>query len=93
MDYQYYKNLFISIAGIYIVYLNFGLVQEKMYCAQCLFYIAIVTKVLMEVVLNTHPACYSFSAQLTLLLLRLVLIVVIFIVYRRILFWRKKKAI
>lgn len=31
MDYQYYKNLFISIAGIYIVYLNFGLVQEKMY--------------------------------------------------------------
>ena len=30
MDTQYYKQLFISVAGIYTVYLSFGLVQEKM---------------------------------------------------------------
>lgn len=30
MDKQYYKQLFISVAGIYTVYLSFGLVQEKM---------------------------------------------------------------
>lgn len=37
MDYQYYKRLFISIAGIYIVYLNYGLVQERMYSFVCCF--------------------------------------------------------
>ncbi|KAK8825606.1 hypothetical protein WA577_000779 [Blastocystis sp. JDR] len=31
MDFQYYKRLFVSIAGIYSVYLNYGLVQEKMF--------------------------------------------------------------
>ncbi|KNB44132.1 solute carrier family protein [Blastocystis sp. subtype 4] len=31
MDIQYYKRLLISISGIYIVYLSYGLVQEKIY--------------------------------------------------------------
>ena len=31
MDFQYYKRLLISIIGIYTVYLNYGLVQEKMF--------------------------------------------------------------
>ncbi|KAK8820378.1 hypothetical protein WA577_006442, partial [Blastocystis sp. JDR] len=31
MDVQYYKRLFISISGIYSVYLTFGLIQEKIY--------------------------------------------------------------
>lgn len=30
MDLQYYKRLLISIVGIYAVYLNYGLVQERM---------------------------------------------------------------
>ena len=30
MDWQYYKRLLISITGIYAVYLNYGLVQERM---------------------------------------------------------------
>ena len=30
MDKQYYKQLFISVTGIYTVYLSFGLVQEMM---------------------------------------------------------------
>ena len=35
MDFQYYKRLFVSIAGIYSVYLNYGLVQEKMFARGC----------------------------------------------------------
>ena len=31
MDFQYYKRLLISIIGIYTVYLNYGLVQERMF--------------------------------------------------------------
>ena len=31
MDFQYYKRLLISITGIYAVYLNYGLVQERIY--------------------------------------------------------------
>ncbi|KAK8817786.1 hypothetical protein WA538_004501, partial [Blastocystis sp. DL] len=31
MDWQYYKRLLISITGIYAVYLNYGLVQERIY--------------------------------------------------------------
>ena len=66
MDYQYYKRLFISIVGIYIVYLNYGLVQEKMY--EYFFSklkIAIVIRVLMEVDLNIRHVFYLFSVRLT----------------------------
>ena len=66
MDYQYYKRLFISIVGIYSVYLNFGLVQEKMY--NCNFFILLLdidTKVVMEVVLSIHLFYFLYSVQLT----------------------------
>ena len=39
MDIQYYKRLLISISGIYIVYLSYGLVQEKM-LVSCWFFIS-----------------------------------------------------
>lgn len=39
MDVQYYKRLLISISGIYIVYLSYGLVQEKM-LRSCLCFIS-----------------------------------------------------
>lgn len=63
MDYQYYKRLFISIAGIYIVYLNYGLVQERMYSLYSLFELVIDIKVLMEVVLDIRPFYWLFSVQ------------------------------
>ena len=37
MDWQYYKRLLISITGIYAVYLNYGLVQERMSISTLLF--------------------------------------------------------
>lgn len=37
MDWQYYKRLLISITGIYAVYLNYGLVQERMSISHLLF--------------------------------------------------------
>lgn len=37
MDWQYYKRLLISITGIYAVYLNYGLVQERMSISPLLF--------------------------------------------------------
>lgn len=37
MDLQYYKRLFVSITGIYSVYLTYGLVQEKMFGLGCVF--------------------------------------------------------
>lgn len=37
MDVQYYKRLFISISGIYSVYLTFGLIQEKMWSCEVAF--------------------------------------------------------
>lgn len=63
MDYQYYKRLFISIAGIYIVYLNYGLVQERMYFLYSLFEVVIDIKVLMEVVLNIRLFYWLFNVQ------------------------------
>ena len=30
MDTQYYKRLAISVSGIYVMYLTYGLIQEKM---------------------------------------------------------------
>lgn len=30
MDTQYYRRLAISVSGIYVMYLTYGLIQEKM---------------------------------------------------------------
>lgn len=37
MDLQYYKKLIFAIAGIYSIYLCFGLVQEKMFVCTLFF--------------------------------------------------------
>ena len=69
MDVQYYKRLLISIAGIYSVYLSFGLIQEKMYTFSLPSSVATAMLVQMELISSTHQHYYLSNVRLTIFLL------------------------
>lgn len=66
MDYQYYKRLLISIVGIYSVYLNYGLVQERMSSLSFLLHLLDIVMLVPMVVDSPIPPYFYFSnARLT----------------------------